>query len=42
MIVLLYKSKEIHFFMQTIDKKSDRQIKDAYVLFVKFMHTFLA
>ena len=23
-------------------KKSDRQIKNAYILFVKFMHTFLA
>ena len=25
-----------------IDKKSNRQIKHAYTLFVKFMHTFLA
>ena len=29
--------------MQMIDKKkSDRQIEHAYILFVKFMHKFLA
>ena len=36
------KSKEIEFLMQTINKKSNRQIKHAYTIFVKFMHNFLA
>ena len=38
-----YKSKEIQFLMQAIDKKkSDTQTRHAYILFVKCMHTFLA
>ena len=28
--------------MQAIDKKSGRQSKNTYILFVKFMHIFLA
>ena len=39
--MILLQIKKIQFLMQTIDKK-ERQIKHAYILFVKFMHTFLA
>ena len=34
--------KKYNFFCRRLTKKSDRQIKHAYILFIKLMHTFLA
>ena len=34
--------KKYNFLCRRLIKKSDRQIKLAYILFVEFMHTFLA
>ena len=34
--------KKYNFLCRRLIKKSDRQNKHAYILFVKFMHTFLA
>ena len=34
--------KKYNFLCRRLIKKSDRQIKHACILFVKFMHTFLA
>ena len=34
--------KKYNFLCRRLIKKSDRQIKHAYILFVKLMHTFLA